>query len=342
MCVSPKTLTKVSTQALMINDGVYVDCPTLRLLPYLPHHVSQYHVWMSEPSLLTATESDPLSLEEERENQISWLLSHDKLTFILLAPLSSETSYPTIITRAAASSPAVRPPPPSVDDVAGLRRLEERSPVVRIAEDYIHVHSPAANSDDGLPLLWRYVPHATKALFGGTSKASEDASCAFAMIGDCNLFLLPEDDCEHAEDEWDPAPPQTPQPAAFKPHRRTFEVEVMIAEERFRRRGLAETAVRLLMQYALAILGATDFVAKILDTNVASLALFQEKLGFLEKKRVPVFHEVHLCRTFHTEAARAAWLRECSPTVRQSTCGPFTAEVESAMRVYGISSTLTG
>ena len=67
----------------MLNENVVLVSPQLVLIPYLPHHVPQYHRWMSDPELLLLTASEPLSYEEEVENQQSWLRSLDKLTFIL-------------------------------------------------------------------------------------------------------------------------------------------------------------------------------------------------------------------------------------------------------------------
>lgn len=72
----------------MHNEHIVLEGRRLRLVPYLEHHVPRYHQWMCDPELLEATCSDPLSLEEEYENQKSWLASDDKLTFILLCPLS--------------------------------------------------------------------------------------------------------------------------------------------------------------------------------------------------------------------------------------------------------------
>lgn len=53
------------------------------LLPYMKSHVPTYHTWMSDPELLRLTASEPLSLDEELENQQSWLLDPAKLTFIV-------------------------------------------------------------------------------------------------------------------------------------------------------------------------------------------------------------------------------------------------------------------
>jgi RimJ/RimL family protein N-acetyltransferase len=55
------------------------------LVPYRQEHVKKYHEWMLDPVLLEATASEPLSLEEEYENQESWREDPAKCTFIVLA-----------------------------------------------------------------------------------------------------------------------------------------------------------------------------------------------------------------------------------------------------------------
>ena len=69
------------------------------------------------------------------------------------------------------------------------------------------------------------------------------------------------------------------------------EIEVMVAEERSCRKGIAREATLLMMKYAVEQLGIRRFVAKILEKNVASQQLFQG-LGFAEFKRVPVFEQI--------------------------------------------------
>ncbi|KAK4250678.1 GNAT domain-containing protein, partial [Corynascus novoguineensis] len=60
------------------------------LVPYDRRHVLTYHAWMEDPAIQEATASEPLTLEEEYENQESWRASHDKLTFIVCQPLTTD------------------------------------------------------------------------------------------------------------------------------------------------------------------------------------------------------------------------------------------------------------
>jgi RimJ/RimL family protein N-acetyltransferase len=76
------------------------------------------------------------------------------------------------------------------------------------------------------------------------------------------------------------------------------EIEVMIAEESVRRRGVAKEAVELMMRYAHDNLGTSEFEAKILEHNEGSIKLFTEKLGFEFVKRNLVFKEIVLVKRF--------------------------------------------
>ena len=70
---------------MRLNESLLLQGPLARLVPYRPEHVPQYHAWMQDPVLLELTCSEPLSLEEERANQISWCEDELKLTFIVCA-----------------------------------------------------------------------------------------------------------------------------------------------------------------------------------------------------------------------------------------------------------------
>jgi RimJ/RimL family protein N-acetyltransferase len=70
------------------------------------------------------------------------------------------------------------------------------------------------------------------------------------------------------------------------------EVDVMVAEITNRRCGLGTEALLMAMAYAVDQLHVEVFIAKILEDNAASIALFR-KLGFELAKRVAAFHELH-------------------------------------------------
>mmetsp|Transcript_32074 Transcript_32074/g.102165 ORF Transcript_32074/g.102165 Transcript_32074/m.102165 type:complete len:149 (+) Transcript_32074:413-859(+) len=73
----------------------------------------------------------------------------------------------------------------------------------------------------------------------------------------------------------------------------TVELEVMVAEARCRRKGLAREALGLFMAYGAGKLEVSKFRVKIGYANTASLALFAS-LGFEEVSRAECFKEVTL------------------------------------------------
>ncbi|XP_020555099.1 N-acetyltransferase 9-like protein isoform X3 [Sesamum indicum] len=88
-----------------------------------------------------------------------------------------------------------------------------------------------------------------------------------AMVGDVNIFMNDLDDPQMAE------------------------VEIMIAEQKSRGKGLAKESILLMMAFAIESFGIHLFRAKIGESNEASLNLFQ-KLGFKETSRSEIFKEV--------------------------------------------------
>ncbi|KZV31346.1 hypothetical protein F511_05450 [Dorcoceras hygrometricum] len=54
------------------------------LVPYMKEHVPKYHEWMQDPGILQATASEPLTLHQEYEMQLSWTQDTSKHTFIVL------------------------------------------------------------------------------------------------------------------------------------------------------------------------------------------------------------------------------------------------------------------
>ncbi|KAJ0409882.1 hypothetical protein P43SY_005776 [Pythium insidiosum] len=107
-----------------------------------------------------------------------------------------------------------------------------------------------------------------RAVSDAVASWTDDAALA-RMAGDVNLFFNDDED----------------------PH--NCEIEIMIAESKYRRCGFAREAVQLMMAYASSELHVTRFYCKIHETNEASLTLFKS-LGYKECNYVKAFEEFEL------------------------------------------------
>ncbi|KAM3527126.1 hypothetical protein MY4038_006512 [Beauveria bassiana] len=74
---------------MRVNQNTAIAAARALLVPYEAHHVVKYHGWMQDPDIQEATASEPMTLEEEYENQQSWRTSADKLTFIVCEPVAA-------------------------------------------------------------------------------------------------------------------------------------------------------------------------------------------------------------------------------------------------------------
>ncbi|EFO20484.1 acetyltransferase [Loa loa] len=73
----------------------------------------------------------------------------------------------------------------------------------------------------------------------------------------------------------------------------TGELTTMIAESKWRRKGLGEEAVRMMLRFAFQVIGLRAFEVKISNDNVSSLKLFQ-KIGFVVNSQCSKFREYTL------------------------------------------------
>jgi RimJ/RimL family protein N-acetyltransferase len=85
----------------------------------------------------------------------------------------------------------------------------------------------------------------------------------FGMIGDVNLYILEVGEAE---------------------------IEIMIAENEFRGRGIGRECVDMMMSYGKEALGIHTFIAKILEKNFPSIRLF-ESIGYINIGYSQVFKQ---------------------------------------------------
>jgi RimJ/RimL family protein N-acetyltransferase len=120
---------------------------------------------------------------------------------------------------------------------------------------------------------------------GSTSMEEAEGGLKFVeegmrrMVGDVNMFVRIEEEINEEGDVVEA--------------RIEGEIEIMIAEETARRKGLGERAVGCMIEYGKR-LGVERIFVKIGDGNVASRILFEEKLGFQKVRYVECFKETEL------------------------------------------------
>lgn len=110
-----------------------------------------------------------------------------------------------------------------------------------------------------------------------------------AMVGDVNLFFSEEEE----ENDGEQAVSSAECGHDIRSSIMQAELDVMIAEESYRKRGLGREASCLMMLYGVRRLGIRRVFCKINDCNKASLDLF-EKLGFLECAYAACFQQFEL------------------------------------------------
>mmetsp|Transcript_8212 Transcript_8212/g.9560 ORF Transcript_8212/g.9560 Transcript_8212/m.9560 type:complete len:288 (+) Transcript_8212:2-865(+) len=226
------------------------------LAPYRSEHVPNYHEWMKDPDLLEATGSEPLSYDQEIQMQQSWRDDENKCTFIVHAP---------------------------VDDCS-FRYID-----IDIDDNYSGSDSDHDdNNNNGERESQVKVFHVEDNLS--------------TMIGDVNLFLSEiDDDNDDNNNESDINEKQRVQLELLesasntavrqKKKRIQAEIDIMIAEKEYRRKGLGYSATLFMLLYGARELNIQRFFCKINEDNISSIRLFQ-RLGFIQCNYASCFRQI--------------------------------------------------
>ncbi len=294
--------------------------------------MSKYHEWMQDPTLLDATSSEPLTLQEEIQMQTSWREDDTKCTFIILAREELEL---VMMSSSSRSSTDVRSS--SVDEegdaVAAAAAAAAATAGSDLKSDYDVRKNDNANTSISIPPPPPRICQSTDdATTTTTTTTHEEKQRSYpllieqtlhAMIGDINLFLSEEEDDNNEEEEavvWlngslppllapppppPPPPPHSSQSAASSPSASSpqssttnrysqAELDIMIASPRHRNKHLGMESTLMMMHYGASQLHIRRYFVKINGTNIPSLRLFQDKLGFDTVGYVECFGEYEL------------------------------------------------
>ena len=162
------------------------------------------------------------------------------------------------------------------------------------------------------------------------------------MIGDINLFLSEEDDDDNDEEEQEegldgsignkaeaatlPLEPNSSRslsPSSSSVFTNKFsqaELDIMIASPYHRNKNLGTEATLMMMHYGASQLHLRRFFVKIKDTNLSSLRLFRDKLGFGQVTYVECFGEYELECKCETWEEMVDWVERRWREMEQSYC----------------------
>jgi GNAT superfamily N-acetyltransferase len=286
---------------------------------------------MQDPELLALTESEPLTLEQEYANQISWATDASKYCFIVHSrrPVD-QSSFRLPGSRGVQTAlgvdytledeqhaEALKKPvdvqwveedeEEQAEEQTAEATQEHASSVaaansaadnIRAAESTSAIAAPVANSAAASTDVGN-APVPSAAASADPSAAASDASASQASSAVASAPTTAVTALPDPGSRW----PLTPigdvnlflhadfNLGDYGVNGGGCEIEVMLARREYRGRGLATEAVKALMRFSERRLGVSRFVAKVLSTNKSSVTLFEKRLGFAMIEYVECFDE---------------------------------------------------
>jgi ribosomal protein S18 acetylase RimI-like enzyme len=152
-----------------------------------------------------------------------------------------------------------------------------------------------------------------------------------AMVGDVNLFISSEGTSDPDEEQDGNA---NQGDGGHRPcGALQAEIDVMIADKKYRNQGLGREACTLMLLYGVQRLGIRRFFCKVKESNDASLRLFRS-MGFSQCGYAACFQEIELELRMETrhpllDATGTIAGVAIETKLRTITCQPLAAEVEN-------------
>lgn len=266
---------------MKINESTKLLGNKIILVPYKIHHVQKYHNWMKSKELLEKTASLPLSLEEEYKMQESWWQDEDKCTFIILCKDEK------ILDKASRRITNVHN-----GDVIATNTVENEQ-MPNPNGEYLKLNTDEKLNTEGNVNKENSLIANVNSDHSTETEIIDRHNEIKSMVGDVNLFF------NNSEE----------------PH--AAELEIMIAESEYRRRGMGKEAVKMMMHYGYHKLNANHFAVRIGENNTESVSLFK-KLGFFETDYSEVFKEKTLKLNVEHDNFKTMML-ELEPYLREET-----------------------
>ena len=285
---------------------------------------------MQDPDLLSLTASEPLSLEQEYANQISWASDPTKYCFIVHSRRPVDRSFrdgPGVQTafgvdftlRDEQHAAQMREPVAVADeekeeeeefdglDEEDAQRIEGETKgnkdETAKAEATVAAAVTAASPADAAVAASVAEPAVTSAADANAPAATSSSATAAASAAAASSTGASAASSPSAQPDPGSKYPLTPigdvnlflhedfNLSEYGIHGGGCEIEIMIAAPEYRQRGLGSEALRALMHFSAEQLGVERFVVKVLRENTPSVALFEKKLGFKLVEYVDCFDE---------------------------------------------------
>ncbi len=291
--VKSANLTQELLTAANSNKKTIIVGEKVILVPYLRRHVHRYHGWMQSEEIRQLTASEPLSLEAEYEMQQTWLNDPSKHTFILIdrerleslvsssggAEEESKSSIPSSDNYASEDDKwgtqdmrvlFYSPQEKELLDVSMTAVQEDQRIIQQLASHALNTPS-AAIGDVNVFLHDHLQDEDTPVDPDVVDPADDEMATKLGLVcvplDNPVRYHQPDQHSEGCHQQQQDKEEEEEQQQGLRLRLRTGEMEIMVAEQTGRRKGVGREAVLMMMEHAAMHLGVSRFLAKVTADN---------------------------------------------------------------------------